>query len=612
MGDPALGATSLLLQLFGAAIAGYKIFRCATSADVEIKTFVLRLKVEQCRLSRWGELAGLSGSNDAKVFNRHVEVQEPWLVDVLKQITMVLDGLSRLVNYHASTSPAQLILDADISATRTLDISGPLDQSSAVHKVYAELMESKAYGRIVSPSSKYPKGLNHLFQLAEDVFVVSKEPKRLVWAIRDQRRFRLELKNLRKLTDHLHEAVSDNQMGQLLESSHQTWLYVLQLSNTVQDMKALLAAQQETRDHQKNVDSISDKLESQLHATMEKVTSFAIRTSSLEMEGSMSMGLHNMPGLKQLSEEDDGYRTLATLDGKHVWIEWRSYEVSLVSDQEGIVERTPDPQSVQNVKRLTWLLSQSDQPDEFHQPKSLGYVDDIDELRFGVILNPMAEGSRSLLSLFSAPRIGPLGQYAIARQIAESLLYLHAVNWLHKGLRSAGIVFGQTASESVGGLGHLFVSGFGFSRPSDHSFTTGGPPHDDKWLLYCHPDYLNQDRKAGYRKSYDIYSLGIILIEVAHWKPIDQILQPSHSGRDSALGEQRQDIRVRILDGGVILEQVRQNMGDRYADATRACIEGVTAFGLQSGVDESNPYVAALLQQAFIEAVVDPLKAIVV
>ncbi|THW93691.1 hypothetical protein D6D15_02262 [Aureobasidium pullulans] len=612
MGDPALGATSLLLQLFGAAIEGYKIFRCATSADVEIKTFVLRLKVEQCRLSRWGELAGLSGSNDAKVFNRHVDVQEPWLVDVLKQITMVLDGLSRLVDYHASTSPAQLILDADVSATRTLDISGPLDQSSAVHKVYAELMESKAYGRIVSPSSKYPKGLNHLFQLAEDVFVVSKEPKRLVWAIRDQRRFRLELKNLRQLTDHLHEAVSDDQMGQLLESSHQTWLYVLQLSNTVQDMKALLAAQQETRDHQKNVDSTSDRLESQLHATMERVTSFAIRTSSLEMEGSMSMGLHNRPGLEQLSEEDDGYRTLATLNGKHVWIEWRSYEVSLVPDQEGIVERIPDPQSVQNVKRLTWLLSQSDQPDEFHQPKSLGYVDDIDELRFGVILDPIAEGSRSLLSFFSAPRIGPLGQYAIARQIAESLLYLHAVNWLHKGLRSAGIVFGQTASESVGGLGHLFVSGFGFSRPSDHSFTTSGPPHDDKWLLYCHPDYLDQGRKTGYRKSYDIYSLGIILIEVAHWKPIDQILQPSHSGRDSALGEQRQDIRVRILDGGVVLEQVRQNMGDRYADATRACIEGVTAFGLQSGVDESNPYVAALLQQAFIEAEVDPLKAIVV
>lgn len=531
---------------------------------------------------------------------------------MLKQIKIVLDGLSRLVDFHASASPAELESGADVNVARTLDISGSLDQTSAVQTIYAELTEAETREKSTSTSSKHPRGMNHLFQLAEDVFVVSKEPKRLVWAIRDQRRFRIELEKLRNLTDHLHQAVSDDQMDHLIEWSHQTWLYVLQLSNTVQDMKVLLAAQQETRDHQRNVDSRSDRLESQLHATMEEVTSFAIRTSSLEMRGSMFMGLHNMPGLEQLSEEDDGYRTLATLNGKHVWIEWRSYEVSLVPDQDGIVERIPDPQSVQNVKRLTWLLSQSDQPDEFNLPKSLGYVDDIDELRFGVILDPMAEGSRSLQSLFSAPRIGPLGQYAIARQIAESLLYLHAVNWLHKGLRSAGIVFGQTASESVGGLGHLFVSGFGFSRPSDHSFTTSGPPHDDKWLLYCHPDCLDQGRKAGYRQSYDIYSLGIILIEVAHWKPIDQILQPSHSGRDSALGEQRQDIRVRILDGGVVLEQVRQNMGDRYANATRACIEGVTAFGLQSGVDESNPCVAALLQQDFIDVVVDPLKGIVV
>ncbi|TIA40910.1 hypothetical protein D6C78_02171 [Aureobasidium pullulans] len=612
MVDVAIGATSLLLQLFGAALEGYKIFRCATCAGVEIKIFVLRLKVEQCRLSRWGELTGLSGSNEAQTFNRHLETQKPWLVDVLKQIKIVLDGLSRLVDFHASASPAELESGADVNIARTLDISGSLDQSSAVQTIYAELTEAETREKSTSTSSKHPRGMNHLFQLAEDVFVVSKEPKRLVWAIRDQRRFRIELEKLRNLTDHLHQAVSDDQMDQLIEWSHQTWLYVLQLSNTVQDMKVLLAAQQETRDHQRNVDSRSDRLESQLHATMEKVTSFAIRTSLLEMRGSMFMGLHNMPGLEQMSEEDDGYRTLATLNGKHIWIEWRSYEVSLVPDQDGIVERIPDPQSVQNVKRLTWLLSQSDQPDEFHLPKSLGYIDDIDELRFGVILDPMAEGSRSLLSLFSAPRIGPLGQYAIARQIAESLLYLHAVNWLHKGLRSAGIVFGQTASESVGGLGHLFVSGFGFSRPSDHSFTTSGPPHDDKWLLYCHPDYLDQGRKAGYRKSYDIYSLGIILIEVAHWKPIDQILQPSHSGRDSALGEQRQDIRVRILDGGVVLEQVRQNMGDRYANATRACIEGVTAFGLQSGIDESNPYVAALLQQAFIDVVIDPLKGIVV
>lgn len=100
------------------------------------------------------------------------------------------------------------------------------------------------------------------------------------------------------------------------------------------------------------------------------------------------------------------------------------------------------------------------------------------------------------------------------------------------------------------------------------------------------------------------------MIEIAHWKPIDQILQPLRSGRDSALGEDRQDTRARILDCESILERVRLNMGPAYLKATRACIEGLTAFGLGSDVDESNPYVAAVLQRSFIEVVVDPLKKV--
>lgn len=75
--------------------------------------------------------------------------------------------------------------------------------------------------------------------------------------------------------------------------------------------------------------------------------------------------------------------------------------------------------------------------------------------------------------------------------------------------------------------------------------------------------------------------------------------------------EQRLDARAQILESGLLLKHVRQNMGEKYCSATRPCVEGLPAFGLQGGVDESNPYVAALLQQAFIRMVVDPLKYVV-
>ena len=60
-------------------------------------------------------------------------------------------------------------------------------------------------------------------------------------------------------------------------------------------------------------------------------------------------------------------------------------------------------------------------------------------------------------------------KFVLARQIADSLLYLHAVNWLYKGLRDAGIVFVGSAS-ALEDLGRLLISGIGFSIHIDQTF----------------------------------------------------------------------------------------------------------------------------------------------
>lgn len=427
-----------------------------------------------------------------------------------------------------------------------------------------------------------------------------------MWAIRDKKAFSAGLDQLKGFTDLLRETISDEKTDQNLWSSHQTWLSVLQLTTTVEDMKALLAAQYGTGNNNTTHASRNDRarmLESQLETTIRRVTSFAIQASTQRAKPSMLLKQDESSNLYLSLDVDNGYRTLATFKNKSVWIEWRCYKEVMILGSAGGIETDPDPQSVQNVERLAWLLSQPDQPDDLHLPTCLGYIEDSNNLRFGVILESCSGQSESLLSLFNKRC-----KNEVARQIADSLLYLHAMNWLHKGLRSAGIVFSKTASAPGGELGRLLVSGFGFSRPSDNSYTSSGPPEDSNWSLYCHPAYSKSNRKIVYRKSYDIYSLGIILIEIALWKPIDQVLQSLHSGRDSALGSDRQDTRTRILDSNTVLEQVRLNMDDGYAKATRACIEGLSAFGLIEDIDEANPCVAALLQRSFIEVVVDSLK----
>jgi hypothetical protein len=587
---------------------GYDLFRCASNADIEVKSFMLRLKIEQDRLSRWGEEAGLCPIDNSPAFARYIQADETKVESILKQIKTVLDRLIRLTTIH-DTSPSEPRSTLGSSTMRTVDISSPPVVSS-VQEVYDKLME---VDRGQPGASKYRRGLNHIFRFAQDVFTISQDPKRLGWAIKDRKAFSVGLDELKSFTDHLRETISDEKTDRNLWSSHQTWLSVLQLTTTVEDMKALLDAQSRTSNNDLTHASRGNGasiLESQLDTTIKKVTSFAILTSMQRAKRSMLLDLDDASNLRRLVDVDDGYRTPASFNNKSVWIEWRDYKEVMVPGDTGIPETHPEPQSVQNVERLAWLLSQTGQPDELHLPTCLGYIEDADDLRFGLVLESPSGQSESLLALFNNRDANNRSKCAVARQIADGVLYLHAVNWLHKGLRSAGLMFSKTASAPGDELGRLLISGFGFSRPSDNSFTSSGPSHDSKWSLYCHPAYLDENRKSGYRKAYDIYSLGIILIEIALWKPIDQVLQPLHSGRDSALGNERQNTRTRILDSNTILEQVRLNMSDEYAKATRACIEGLSAFGLSDDADEANPYVAALLQRAFIEVVVDPLEDI--
>jgi hypothetical protein len=521
-------------------------------------------------------LAGIIEIKELPVKIRYNKAYEPFILEVLKQIKAVLKNLRQLIAVYDPKSSRISSINMDSSSRRTLDISDPFQQSSAVCKAYDQLEETDPDN--ATPSrSRYPRGLNHLFRLAEDVFTVSKDPKRLVWAIKDQKRFRGGLDKLRDLTDHLHDAISHDNVNQSLWWTHETWLSVLQLSTTVEDMKALLAAERETgfyRGTHTETDEGTAKLGLQLHGTIERLTSFAVQMSSQRAKQSMFLDTHETSDLRLLTNEDDGFRTSATLNEERIWIEWRSYNTIAVPGDAGPAEFHPDPQSVQNVERLAWLLSQLDRPDSFRLPKCPGYIKDSREHRFGIVLRSWSGRPKSLLSRFETPDIGIGGRCMIARQIAESLLYLHAVNWLHKGLRSAGILLSENKTSPGTDGRRVLMSGFGFSRPSDNSFTSSGPPHDSKWSLYCHPAYLDADRKSGYRKSYDIYSLGIILIEIALWRPIDQILQTLHSGRDSVLGNERSDTRTRILDSNTVLEQVRLDMNDKYAKATRACIEG--------------------------------------
>jgi hypothetical protein len=129
------------------------------------------------------------------------------------------------------------------------------------------------------------------------------------------------------------------------------------------------------------------------------------------------------------------------------------------------------------------------------------------------------------------------------------------------------------------------------------------PGHVPTYNLYRHPSTqaFGFGPRESFRKTFDIYSLGVILVELAHWRTVDKILDIEVNKtklvakiRDTLLEERR------IADVGA-------NMGEVFEEATRKCISGGRELGLEEADDETDDTVAAKLSMAFYEDVVKKL-----
>lgn len=299
----------------------------------------------------------------------------------------------------------------------------------------------------------------------------------------------------------------------------------------------------------------------------------------------------------------------------------------------------PSPLAILQVKQLVALLQADAKPIEFSVPRCLGFFQDSKNTRFGFVYDLETQSAsfappESLLQMFKHPAPSIRVRVAMAQELTVTLLYIHAVNWVHKALRSASVVFFSDNEGPV--LSRPYVGGFEYARPDQYGLTATAPPRGFEWSVYCHPDYLGKENK-GFRKSYDMYSLGIILLEIAHWKAASELFADipmrsikARAERPKATDEEGQTLDPQSLQpekeeesiGNVrneilkpsshFLQHVKDTMGDRFHNAVKACIQGEEYFKLDPKADQTDRVVSAVLQQGFMRLVVDALKSIVV
>ena len=244
-------------------------------------------------------------------------------------------------------------------------------------------------------------------------------------------------------------------------------------------------------------------------------------------------------------------RTLAQYDSRVVLLEWkyvRRIDSSSVSKQ--VLKR---------VNQVAAFLQ--NMGPALHSLQCRGFVEDKTEDRYGYVFDLPAEldpsspatqlsGSdptaansqplclktlRQMLGQFKLPSLNFRLRMAVI--LLENLLNLHTSGWLHKEFRSENILligpsdgFKDMVVTDPSMLS-VYIAGYITSRMDHPSEMTEPLEPELEADLYRHPALLSNTTKS-YQKSFDVFSVGCILLEIGLWSPLRQILE-DHSATHS-------------------------------------------------------------------------------
>ncbi|KAL9596348.1 MAG: hypothetical protein Q9219_005865 [cf. Caloplaca sp. 3 TL-2023] len=176
----------------------------------------------------------------------------------------------------------------------------------------------------------------------------------------------------------------------------------------------------------------------------------------------------------------------------------------------------------------------------------------------------------SLHQMIESPVLGRLwslsDRFTLASDLAKTMGTFHMFEWVLKGFQSRSVVFCTDAQSKKPRLDKPYLAGFEYIRPVAGS--TVGQPLDtsERATLYCHPDLIGEPN-IEFGKIHDLYSLGVVLLEIGLWMTARQMLQQTKAPRPSRPDDIRQEY-IRKANSKLPLR-----MGKSYADAVVACLE---------------------------------------
>ena len=531
---------------------------------------LVRLQMEKDKLLGWAVLAKISESDDS--LTATMKISRHTIHDAFREMQVLLLDMFKLKQRYS----LHLVAGEDGGRSENIDAEDSL------------------------ASRKLPEHLTALEERAVRWFDKTRKcPRRLRWASFDKEKFEELLSAIALLNENMTHFLNSYEREKHYKMQEVTFMQVLQVSNRMDELLELVKTLQAVTVAPEGTASLTDSIRDRGEAQRQGYEARAVRLTrfravNLSINGTrhddgsigeqpstqtLGVSLADLQLLPASEPQAPGQeqRSCATLKGEPVWIEWRYYQPVFDDEDDGEEETGRPPTTlIIRIAKMAKLLSDSEKPPEFHIPECLGYVQDPWECRLGFVfkLQTLTEPAvptslRDQLMTRKKPSLTVRLQ--IARSIAASIWYLHSTEWLHKGLRSDNILFTAMAE---GPLSAPVLVGFDYSRPAGLDETTERPTEDPWHELYRHPKPqfdVPREGKNGFRKLYDIYSLGVILFELGTWQPVHKVLGIAEDQRPKAAVVK--SVQETLLSGDK-LEFLDAEAGWMFSSAVKFCLTG--------------------------------------
>ncbi|KAG7424398.1 hypothetical protein Forpi1262_v014434 [Fusarium oxysporum f. sp. raphani] len=162
-----------------------------------------------------------------------------------------------------------------------------------------------------------------------------------------------------------------------------------------------------------------------------------------------------------------------------------------------------------------------------------------------------------------------------AKRLATAVLFVHAIGWVHKSIMSQNVlILGRNGRDprmpgeekksqsTKWSLNSPYLVGFEIARSNEAETIPGASVRLPLAIsVYKHPE-LQDDTHVRFDMAHDVYSLGVVLLELGIWSPLEERpeLQGISEPRDIAKALFRVANEVEIL------------MGKRYREIVQTCL----------------------------------------